>query len=61
MPKPKEMDIAMQSSFADGQWNITIQAWIGTKKAAQALIDTIIIAREVLPDALPDERPADVQ
>lgn len=56
MLKPKEMDLAMQSSYADGRWNVTLQAWIGTKAAATALIKTLEIARDILPDAMPDDR-----
>lgn len=52
------MDLAMQSSYSDGRWNVSIQAWIGTKKAAQALIKTIEVARDILPDALLDDDPA---
>lgn len=45
----------MQSSYADGRWNVTLQAWIGTKGAATALIKTLEVARDILPDALADD------
>ena len=52
--RPKEMDLAMQSSYSDGIWNVTVQVWVGTKGAASALIQTLEVVRDLLPDALPE-------
>lgn len=54
MGKPKEMELAMQSSFVDERWNVSLQAWIGTKKAARRMMEVLKVVEEMLPDELPE-------
>lgn len=46
--RPKEMDMAIQSSYADGGWHITIQAWIKTPEAADKAIKAIETLKPLL-------------
>jgi len=48
MTKPKEMDLMMQTSYEGGRWHITIQAWIGTAAACDAMIQTLEIIKPML-------------
>lgn len=52
-PKPKEMELSMQSSYADGRWNVTLQAWVSTQEAANKLIRAIEIMKDFLPEGAP--------
>lgn len=46
--RPKEMDMAIQTSYADGQWHITIQAWLKTQAAADKVIKAVQILKPFL-------------
>jgi hypothetical protein len=44
----KEMDLAMQTSYADGRWQVTFNGWLGTEKACDAMIEILKVARPLL-------------
>lgn len=46
--RPKEMELTMQTSYADGRWHVTIQAWLGTEAACDAMIRTLEIIKPMI-------------
>jgi len=48
--KPKEMDMSIQTSYADDRWHITIQAWLKTPEACDKAIKAIETLRPMLAD-----------
>lgn len=51
--RPKEMDMSIQTTFSDGRWYITVQAWIKTPEAADKAIQAIEMLKPFL-SAKPD-------
>lgn len=48
MPKPKEMEVSIQCSYADERWHITVQAWLGTQGACDSMIRMLEILKPLL-------------
>ena len=46
----KEMDMSIQTSFADERWYITIQAWVKTQEACDKVIRALEILKPFLSD-----------
>lgn len=48
IPRPKEMELTMQTIYEGGRWRVTIQAWLGTAAACDAMIRTIEIIKPMI-------------
>lgn len=46
--QPKEMELSMQTSYEGGRWHVTLQAWLGTEAACNALIQTLEIIKPMI-------------
>lgn len=44
----KQIELAMQTTYENGRWHFTVQAWVGTQGGADALIKTLEVIRPLL-------------
>lgn len=51
----KQIELTMQTTYENGRWHYTIQAWVGTRGGADALIKTLEAIRPLLAENVPVE------